>query len=338
MRAFWLVLAAVAVSFADDPPSVSLQLREKADIAKLAAITRIDHSTIFFSGRANSGYVHNGAFHMIALGHGDPGPKARCSGWAVSRDGTRIAYAASASRIGRCRIVVRDLRNGEDKTLAETDGSLSRLFWSLDDAEIACEGHKAYVAISLRDGGQRILWRYPLRINGQEPTRGWEVVSIDWLHQRPELVINADICVPTGKPGGGCNHENQTLLLSSDDSRLLAVAGGAAVSPASNRIAFVTRHAIVEINPDGTERRTITSAPLALFWLPYFKEETFWSSIIWSPQGDRLLFDTVIDEGFNMNVYLVDVKRGRRRRLLKGTSLTILAWRKAIALDSAPQD
>jgi dipeptidyl aminopeptidase/acylaminoacyl peptidase len=60
---------------------------------------------------------------------------------------------------------------------------------------------------------------------------------------------------------------------------------------------------------------------------PFIREETGWSKVVWSPQGDRFWFSTVLDEEFNSNYYLVDVRDGRRRRILKNTSIDISAWR-----------
>ncbi len=89
----------------------------------------------------------------------------------------------------------------------------------------------------------------------------------------------------------------------------------------------MTKDGVVVIDTDGRNRRRITSVPPAVFFLPFFKEETFWSKIVWSPSGDRLWFNTIINEEFNSNVYLVDVKSGRRQRVMKNTTLAITAWR-----------
>jgi hypothetical protein len=43
------------------------QRYEEADIAKLAALTRVDHSTIFFHGYTKSGYVRDGQFHPLVF-------------------------------------------------------------------------------------------------------------------------------------------------------------------------------------------------------------------------------------------------------------------------------
>jgi len=296
--------------------SDSLRRHEESDIAKLAAITRDDHSTIFFHGLAKSGYVRDGSIHIVALKRVEAPSPMQCLGEAVSRDGMRIAYFTTADDASKCRIVLHELRTGEDRSLLDVEPNHNLLSWSWDDTEIAYRVSSGIVAVSTTDRRQRTLGSLPLRINGKPPTHGWNLTSIDWLHQRPELVES-----------GTCRETHQTLLFSSNDSRLLAFGSGAAVSPAGDHIAVALKDSVVVIDGDGSNRRRITSIPPAAFFLPFFKEETFWSKVVWSPSGDRLWFNTIINEEFNSNLYLVDLKTGRRRRVLKNTSVTITAWR-----------
>jgi hypothetical protein len=61
--------------------------------------------------------------------------------------------------------------------------------------------------------------------------------------------------------------------------------------------------------------------------LPFIKEDIGWSRVGWAPAGDRLLFPSVLDEEFNSNIYLVNIKSGKRKRVLSNTSLDVTAWR-----------
>ena len=82
------------------------------------------------------------------------------------------------------------------------------------------------------------------------------------------------------------------------------------------------------IDADTSRRRRITNVPFYILSIPPFvREETGWSKVVWSPQGDRFWFSTVLDEEFNSNYYLVDLREGKRRRVLKNTSIDISAWR-----------
>jgi len=198
-----------------------MRLREESDIAKLAAIPRADHSAMFFRGLSKSGYVRNGSIHIVALKRVQAPSPMQCLGEAVSRDGMRIAYFTTAEDASHCRIVLHDLRTGEDRGLLDTEPSHNLISWSWDDTEILYKIANGIVAVSTKDGRQRVLGRLPLRINRKTPTEPWVLLSIDWLHQRPELVVDANICVPTGEPGT-CGEQHQTLLFSSSDSHVLA--------------------------------------------------------------------------------------------------------------------
>jgi len=121
--------------------------------------------------------------------------------------------------------------------------------------------------------------------------------------------------------------EVNILLLSAEESRVLAVGAGSAVSPVVDHISFVDQRGVWVIDSDGSKRRRITSVPPVAFFLPFFKEETGWSNVVWSPRGDRIFFNTVIGEEFFNNFYLVDLNSGERRQVLKNSLLDITAWR-----------
>jgi Tol biopolymer transport system component len=341
VSAIWLILTApLLLSSANAQISDSLRRHEESDIAKLAELTRIDHSTIFFHGLTKSGYVRDGTIQSVVLKRVDVSALLPCAGEAVSRDGARIAYVTAGDDASVCQIVVRDLRSGETKRLAGTDVSRGLLSWSWDDTEIAYEGGRklnlagqryegpgAVVAVSVADGRSRTLARLPLQFSGVKLSGNiGNLLSIAWLHQRSAFIACVNVCVPT-REAGTCQEQRQTFLLSWDDSRLLAVGGGVAVTPAGDHIAVVTKDSVVVIDADGSKQRRITGIPAAAFYFPFIKETTFWSNVVWSPSGDRLWFNTIINEEFNSNLYLVDLKTGRRRRALKNTSLTITAWR-----------
>lgn len=93
------------------------------------------------------------------------------------------------------------------------------------------------------------------------------------------------------------------------------------VSPISDRIAYYGRDGVVAVNADETGRSVLARAPGALF----LKEDLF-GNIVWSPDGNRLFFGTIVSENRNDNLYLLDVKSGRRERFLSHTSITIRGW------------
>jgi hypothetical protein len=327
-RNLWLILLApLLLSIARGQVSESLKRREKSDIAKLARITGADHSTIFFCGLTDVGYVRDGQVYSVVLEPGNLRYLNYCFGQAVSRDGSRIAYSIATKAAEGCRIVIRDLKTAAERDLVSTERCSRLLTWSWDDTEIAYEGAKAIFAVSVADGSKRLLGQLPLRIDGKIPTEGWSLQAINWLHHRAEPVLDAEVCVPTSQPDT-CANQHQVLLLFRDDSRALEIGDCAAVSPVDDSIAFIAHNTVWVVNINGSSRRGVTTVPSTLFFLPFLKEEP-WLQIVWSPKGDRLWFDTIVSDEGATNIYLVDVKTGHRQRILKSSSISITDWRQS---------
>ena len=214
--AFLIVLTSTTFAQVSD----SYRRQEQADIQKLAAITKEDHSTIFFHGLTEGGYVRNGEFHSVPAFCKWPQQASECAGPVVSHDGSRIAYGTAPKGTEKFTLLLRDLATDQDRKLGEFSGRGRNLSWSWDNTEIAYQGSDSISAISVSDRKQRTLAPMPLRVNGKTPTEGWIIYSIDWLHQRPELILDVEICVPT-RQEGTCVTGNDTILYSSDGGRLL---------------------------------------------------------------------------------------------------------------------
>jgi hypothetical protein len=321
------VLIGAGTAIVDSSTLEHRQRYEEADIAKLAALTRVDHSTIFFHGLTKSGYVRDGQYHPLVISDLKESPTVRCQGRATSRDGSRIAYVVPTDDQTRCRILLRVLETDTDRQLAEVVESWRPLSWSWDDTELAYQRQGGVFAVSTRDGRERRVARLPLHVNGRQPSGSWRVESIDWFHRRSALLADVVICVPTEAPGE-CQETGHVLMLGADDSRILALGRGAAISPVGDQIAFLTSSNAQMMNADTSGKRRITSVPFYILSIPPFaREETGWSKVVWSPRGDRFWFSTVLDEEFNRNYYLVDLRDGKRRRVLKDTAIDISAWR-----------
>ena len=301
---------------------------EQRDIAIIAALTRADHSTIFFHGYTQSGYVRDGVIYTNAPGDDRSRQATRCEGRAISRDGMRIAYVPPADRTAGCRVTVRYPGTGVDKEIAEIPESWGVLAWSWDDRELVYQRAGGLFAVSTTTGNERRLCRLPPRISGTVPPGSWKITAVDWPHEGSDVVVSVTICAPTREPGT-CSETGHVLRMSSEDSRVLAMGWGAAVSPAANRVGFMTDSTVEAIDFDGSNQSRIVTVPFATWFLPFLgRETTGWSRVIWSPRGDRLVFSTVLDEEFNGNAYVVDVRRQTRRALLRNTSIDILEWRR----------
>lgn len=94
------------------------------------------------------------------------------------------------------------------------------------------------------------------------------------------------------------------------------------VSPISDRIAYYAPEGIIAINADATGKTVLAKVPRAVL---FSKDELFWK-IVWSPDGNRLFFGTIVSENRRDNLYLLEVKSGRRERFLSHTSITIRGW------------
>ena len=98
------------------------------------------------------------------------------------------------------------------------------------------------------------------------------------------------------------------------------------MSPGGDRIAFVTKGSIEIIDADGSNRQRVGSVP-RLTLIPWLREDTELASVIWSPGGGRLWFDTAGAGLDSTTLYLVDVKQGTRRRVVSDGYVEIVAWR-----------
>jgi hypothetical protein len=220
----------------------------------------------------------------------------------------------------RCRIVIHNIPTGSEQELVQTTDDPGEISWSWDDTEIAFFDH-GISAVSVRNGVKRVLLPYPMRkIGGHEFTFGvWH--PIQWLHDGKGLVVESNTEIPLKEPG--TYHEQSNLLLvSGGDARMIEIGSQPAVSPTSDQIAYYAPEGIARINPDKTGKEVLAEAPRTML---FFKDDLFWK-IVWSPDGKRLFFGTIVSENGHDNLYLLDVKSGRREQFLLHTSIAIRGW------------
>ncbi len=107
---------------------------------------------------------------------------------------------------------------------------------------------------------------------------------------------------------------------------LSRLAEGRPCHPEAIGIAFVTKSSIEIIDADGSNRQRVARVPrVPLF--PWVREDTELTSVIWSPDGEQVWFDTA-GAGLNSStLYLVNLKHGTRRRVVGDGYVEIVAWR-----------
>lgn len=313
-----LVLLVTLTAAGSGTETNSLMKREKPGIDKIAQLTAREHSRILFAvADYLIGYAKDGQVEWINL----PGNRASSCGWphpALAHDGVRVALVTSSDVQGHCRITIHDVSLGTQRPLVDVVHDPGEISWSWDDSEIAFFDH-GIQAVSVRDGSKRTLLSLPkMKIGGQEFTYGvWD--PIQWLHNG-DLAVELNTEIPA-KERGTYQQQSNLLLVKDGGARVVDIGSKPAVSSISDRIAYYGGDSVVAVNADETGRSVLAKAPAPLF----FKEDLF-GNIVWSPDGNRLFFLTIVSENRSDKLYLLDVKSGRREQFLSHTSITIRGW------------
>jgi hypothetical protein len=295
---------------------------EKLGINQIAQLTSKEHSTILFSiADCSIGYAKAGRVDWIKTD--DQCGSGRCS-WphpSLSHDGSHVAFVISSDTPQSCRIVIQDMRTGIQRELVETTDDPGEISWSWDDAELAFFD-RGISAVSVRDGAKRVLLPFPLKkIGTHEFTyRIWN--PMQWLHNGKDLVVELTTEIPT-KQVGTFTEQSNLLFISGGDARVIDIGSQPAVSPISDRIAYYASEGVAAINADATGKTVLREAPRGLL---FGKDDLFWK-IVWSPDGNRLFFGTIVSENRRDNLYMLDAKSGRRESFISHTSITIRGWR-----------
>jgi hypothetical protein len=167
-----------------------------------------------------------------------------------------------------------------------------------------------------------VLLPFPMKKIGDHEFTFWVWYPMQWLHNGKDLVVELNTEIPTKEPGT-YNQQSNLLLARGEDARMIDVGSQPAVSPLSDRIAYYAPEGVVAINPDKTGKAVLADPPR---YMLFFKEELF-GKIVWSPDGNRLFFGTIVSENRRDNLYLLELKSGRREPFLSHTSITIRGWR-----------
>lgn len=312
-----LLLAFAANS--DDTRSNSLLELEKSGIDKIVRLTAKERSTVLFTVADYAvGYAKEGRLQWIGSTDYRPTP----CGWphpALSRDGLRVAFVSDSDTPKQCRIVVHDMRTDTQRNLVETAYDPGEISWSWDGSEIAFF-ERGISAVSVSTGTKRMLLPFPRKVGDvHQYTFGvWN--PMQWLHNGTDLVVELETQVPTNEPGTH-TYRGNVLIVRDGDTQLIDIGSAPSVAPSSDRIAYYSAGAIVAIDADKTRRRVLAKAPRTMLF-----REDLWGWIVWSPDGNRLFFHTIVSENRSDKVYLLDVKSGRREQFLSSTSIRIRGW------------
>jgi dipeptidyl aminopeptidase/acylaminoacyl peptidase len=306
----------------DEAETKALLEHEKPGIEKIAQLSAKEHSTILLAlADLLIGYARDG--HVQWINSGRNYRHVTC-GWphpALSHDGLRVAFVSDSANHGHCQIVIHDIRTGAQRELIETTADPGEISWSWDDTEIAFFDH-GISAVSVLDGARRVLLPFPLKKIGTYEFTYWVWNPVQWLHNDKDLVVELKTEIPT-KEAGTFTEQSNLLIVSGGDARVIDIGSQPAVSPISDRIAYYASEGVVAINADATGKTVLGKPPHGLL---FGKDDLFWK-IVWSPDGNRLVFGTIVSENRRDNLYMLDVKSGRRESFISHTSITIRGWR-----------
>jgi dipeptidyl aminopeptidase/acylaminoacyl peptidase len=295
---------------------------EKSGVDKIAQLTAKEHSTILFAiADQQIGYAKDGHVEWINSNH-DP-QRTRCA-WphpALSHDGLRVAFVSDGDKPKHCRIVIQDMPTGTRREVIDTTDDPGEISWSWDDTEIAF-ADKGISAVSVKDGVKKVLLPFPMEKLGGREFTFWVWCPMQWLHNGKDLVVELKTEIPT-KELGTYEDQSNVLFVSGGTARVIDIGSQPAVSPIADQIVYYAPKGIMTINAASTEPKLLAKPPSTLL---FFKDELFWK-IVWSPDGNRLFFGTIVSENRRDNLYLLDVKSGHFDRFLSHTSITIRGWR-----------
>jgi hypothetical protein len=292
---------------------------ERPGIDKIAHLTAKEHSAILFTvGDYIIGYAKEGRTQWI----NSTDRRARPCGWphpALAHDGSRVAFVSDSDTPTHCRITIHDTSTGEERQLIDVTDDPGEISWSWDDSEIAFFDHGIW-AVSVRDGTKRVLLSSGgMKIDDRQFVF-WVWYPMQWLHNG-ELVAELQTEIPQKEPGTYVEQSN-LLLVKDGSARVIDIGSRPSVSPVSNRIAYYAGANVVVINSDGTAKNVLAKAPTQML---VFKEDLF-GNIVWSPDGSRIFFGTIVSESRSDKLYLLNVQSGRREEFLSHTSITIRGW------------
>lgn len=303
---------------------------DRSNIERIAQLTATRGGTILFVINRAVGYASAGKVRRLEL----PKSNSHCRYWgaALSHDGHLLAFL-SGERTEHCTLSIYDTRTNKIRPLLDLPPAPAALSWSWDDTEIAFSDPRTNTpsirSVSVRDGSVRTIVTSSQLAIDKAPTgiqlRFDADAPMAWSHTGNELVVGFRREIPTAQPSTYSSYPVEyTIDLGRGAVRAAIGDGyGARVSPVADRIAWYRDKKIAVANLDGTDREVLTSAPRWMLFLP----GDFKGPLVWSPDGEQLVFGTFESETCKDDIYILQVKTKRSQRFLHRTCIVILDWR-----------
>ena len=305
-----VALLALSACLAFGQVDPELQKKEKSEVEKLAKLPEFGGGTIFFGGVTIDGFIRDGKPRYFAQ-------RESCGHYIVSMDARFLAITRPFGE-RKCQVAILNLSTLEERALGDGEAGVP-LSWSWDDSSIVgLYGGQVQIRSVAAGTSTSTLTFTPANAHS---ARVW---NVQFLHSGDGVLVDSEVCIPTKEPGE-CENKNMTFLVKNGETHKVANGSGCAVSPKDDTIACVTDHRVTLFDLAGHLQKRLSRTPRGLFVLPI--REDPWGQIVWSQDASKIIYSTIIDEGGNTNIFIVDTRTGDQQRILKRSSLRIVAWR-----------
>lgn len=302
---------------------------ERSRIEQIAKLTAIQGGTILFTVDRLLGYASAGRARRLHL----PPYSDQCPYWsaALSHDGRFVAFL-NGDGSEHCSLSIYEIATGKIRSLCDLPAP-APLSWSWDDTEIAFSDSRfdasSIRSVSVSEGSVRTIV-YPAELAMERTPSGIllrfdDGAPMQWSHAEDKLVVGFRREIPTARSNWYSSYPVVFIIeLRKGGARTAFENGhGAQVSPVADRIAWYRDNKIVVANLDGTDRQILTAAPR---WMLFFSGD-FKGPLVWSPDGEQLVFGTLESETCRDAVYILQLKTKHLRQLMSRTCITIEDWR-----------
>lgn len=296
--------------------SVNLLELERKNIERIVEFSRKEDAGIFFLLPENPpAYAKSGTLHWLRLKRSkivaDIVPAAKASWIAIAQQNDR----------GGFEIAVYDLEKEAERAHIPVSCSPSNVGWTHDDEEVVALCANELLVLSVATGEVRSR---RAAVPPPEYRQGWQWRGgLGGLSDGSFLLdLEYQVSV-SGEPGTWMGATAVFRLAPDGSATRIAEGSTPALSPSGDRVAYYAGHEVVVSAPDGTSRRSVSKPPWSLLYL-----HELMSPLTWSPRGERLIFHDWTDwERGIGGAYVVDVKTGERKTLLKDSTISIVGWK-----------
>lgn len=301
--------------------------------ARLAGFSKENKARIlvYFNNENDLALVTQGKLVPLGLDTHLWAPESCCAHRAtpsLSRDGSRVAFAHLASiRPHREAIAVFDIAAQTQRDVF-TARAVWGISWSPDGSRLAVvadeagSGHNVYL-IDLPSDSARQLTHGTVDLAGASYTVS-DYAPPSWGP------VGAELALEFRRAGPGANNGAAGAIvvweLDSNHFRKLADGVEPSWSPAGDRIAFfdAERQNCFSVQPDGSQKSLLFSSTRG--FLGAGGGAPLFFPVVWSPEGNRILWHEWADADLRTEIYQRDLETGKVKHVGR-SELQVVNWR-----------